>query len=234
MDDANFSAGIEDLVKELQSCSTAKFRIDIKEEDRAMMIDKLLKHERQMQDYGKLCSAEEYEVEIIRGEMYLFSIWNVDQFMPEVLNLEDIKRLRDIAYMLYKPKSVKISAAAFFRNPMGKGIAPHQDLIYEDRSKSERILSLNIDLVETNYKDGGLGYYDIHQGIVLQHRLCLKTGTFMLRPEEIKKLPRVDLHDSDKARLHTSFNVHKAKGMSRNGRRGIVLRLIAHCYGSTI
>ena len=234
MDDIDLSASIEDLVLELQTCSTAKFCIEIKEEDRAKMIEKLIEHERQLQDHGKLCSADEYEMETIRGQMYLFSMINVEQMIPEVLKLEEIERLKEIAYRLYKPKTVIITAAVFFRNPMGRGIQPHQDLIYEDRSKSERILSLNIDLVETNYKDGGLGYYKIPHGMVLQHRLCLKTGTFILRSEEIKKLAKLDVYDPDKARLHTSFNVHKAKGMSRNGRRGIVLRLIATCLGSTI
>ena len=117
---------------------------------------------------------------------------------------------------------------------MGRGIQPHQDLVYDDKSKNERILSLNIDLIETNYKNGGLGYYCIPHGMVLQHRFCQKTGTWILRSEEIVKLAKIDMYDPGKARLHTSFNVHKAKGMSRNGRRGIVLRLIATCYGATI
>ena len=234
MDDIDFSIGFEDLLKDLQNCSTAKFSVEINEEDRAKMIEKLMKHERQLQDHGKLYSTEGYEMEIIRGQKYLFSLINVEQIIPEALKLEEIERLREIAYTLYKPMSVTITVAAFFRNPMGRGIQPHQDLIYEDRSKSERILSLNIDLVETNYKDGGLGYYYIPHGIVLQHRWCLKTGTWILRSEEIKKLAKLDVHEPGMARLHTSFNVHKAKGMSRNGRRGIVLRLIATCYGSTI
>ena len=233
MNDIDFSASIEGLVKELQLCSTARFSVDIKEEDRAKMIENLIEHERQLQDNGNLFAAEEYEMEIIRGQKYLFSMVNVEQIIPEVLKLSEVDRLREIAYKLYKPRNIIITAAAFFRNPMGRGIQPHQDLIYEDRRKSERILSLNIDLVETSYKDGGLGYYNIPHGKALQHRFCLKTGTWILRTEEIRKLAKLDVYDPGKARLHTSFNVHKAKGMSRNGRRGMVLRLIATCYGST-
>ena len=234
MKETSLDNKIEAICTQLQRFSNASMNIDIKSFDSKNMIRKLFEYERRVRCRDGLYQAGEYEMEMIQGRKFLFSVIDAKKVIPEALSLSEIDVLKKVAIRLYHPENIVLNVSAFFRNPLGKGIQPHQDLAYEDKEKRERILSLNISLVETSYNDGGLGYYNIAHGEILEHKFCMRSATWILVPSEIRALADDDIHDAARAHLHTSFNVHKAKGVRRDGRRGIVLRLIATCYGSKI
>ena len=212
---------VDNICEQLQRFSNAPIDFDIKSVDRRRLIAKLMEYEREVQCREKLYQAGEYELEVIQGKRFLFSIVDAVEVIPEALHLSEIEVLKRIAARLYNTEDIVINVSAFFRNPLGRGIQPHQDLTYEEKM-GERILSLNIDLVGTSYMDGGLGYYNIEHGEVMKHRFCMRSGTWILVPEEIKAIAHMKVHDAGRAHLHTLYMCARARAVRATAARCFV------------
>lgn len=221
------------IVEELMTCSAAEATVRISDEVRNKTLERIWDFETLLLDDVK--SGLDTDIENTPYGRKLYTIKNVEGRLPELENLLSIEHMETIAFMLFNPEEMVMSQEIFFRNPGGKPIFPHQDLIYEQTPLKERILSLNISLTGLNYAEGRMSYFACKIGDILPHRFNLKSGEWNLKSPESLKQPLLHLNQhSIEAIWHTSFSIHKSRNPILSGNRGVVVRFIMHCYGSKI
>lgn len=221
----------EEVLSQLRLNSAAKGISVLSEEVRQISLNRLVDFELKAVNSKRL-----YDVDLestLHGPK-LFSAKNIDGLLPELDLLIDQQLMNSIAIELFKPNYITSSQEVFFRNPGGKPINPHQDIVYESSKQKHRTLSLVIKLAPVTYRQGHMSYYSVKYGESLDHHFDFKYAHWVLDSFGGSRRRLLELEEPEIQSIwHTSFSIHKSRNPISGNYQGVFVRYIVNCYGST-